>query len=81
MVRAHPPIVSPLMYLPYADWFTGTDKAGKRGLFPANYVELIEGGAAEEEEEDEPAPPPAPPMPAAAGKKSGGGKSAIAQYE
>lgn len=66
------------------DWWTGTNPQGQRGLFPANYVTLLEGSGAEPEE-DEAAPPPAPappPMPqreepAAASK----GKWAIAQYE
>ena len=64
------------------DWWTGTNPQGQRGLFPANYVTLLEGGAAEEEEPAPPAAPTPPPMPsreepAAADK----GKWAIAQYE
>ncbi|GHJ89082.1 hypothetical protein NliqN6_5484 [Naganishia liquefaciens] len=65
-----------------ADWWTGTNPQGQRGLFPANYVTLLEGGAAEEEEPAPPAAPAPPPMPsreepAAADK----GKWAIAQYD
>ncbi|KAG0647874.1 Drebrin B [Hyphodiscus hymeniophilus] len=52
------------------DWWMGTNQKGESGLFPSNYVELVEGGAEEEEEEEEaPAPVSAPaqaPRPAAA---------------
>ncbi|KAJ9111801.1 hypothetical protein QFC22_006460 [Naganishia vaughanmartiniae] len=68
-------------------WWTGTNPQGQRGLFPANYVTLLEGdaGAVEPEQEEEEAPPaapPAPPMPprdepAVASK----GKWAVAQYD
>jgi len=59
----------------------GTNAQGETGLFPSNYVELVE-------DDDEPAPPPAParqaapaavsalPAPAAAA-----GPTATAQYE
>ncbi|KAJ9092105.1 hypothetical protein QFC21_006971 [Naganishia friedmannii] len=70
-------------------WWTGTNPQGQRGLFPANYVTLLEGDTAasvkpEQEEEEAPPPaPPAPPMPprdepAVASK---GGKWAVAQYD
>lgn len=63
------------------DWWMGTNEQGERGLFPSNYVEVIEvdadGGAA--------APPPAPaaePTPAAAAASAGGaGATATAQYD
>ncbi|KAJ9118521.1 hypothetical protein QFC24_006175 [Naganishia onofrii] len=70
-------------------WWTGTNPQGQRGLFPANYVTLLEGdtaiGAVEPEQEEEEAPPPAPPAPpmpprdepAVASK----GKWAVAQYD
>ncbi|KAI5449642.1 actin binding protein, variant 2 [Naganishia albida] len=62
-----------------ADWWTGTNSHGQRGLFPANYVTLLE----DEIEAAPPAPPAPPPMPArqesaAATPK---GKWAIAQYD
>jgi len=48
------------------DWWMGTNAKGESGLFPANYVELVEG-----EEEEETAPPPAPrPVPAAETQQS-----------
>ncbi|RMZ66955.1 actin binding [Pyrenophora seminiperda CCB06] len=42
------------------DWWMGTNSQGERGLFPANYVELVEG-----EDEGGAAPPP-PTHPSAA---------------
>ena len=63
------------------DWWMGTNQKGESGLFPSNYVELIEG-----EEEEEPSAPaarasaPAPaPTPAAA--PSGPTATAIYDYE
>ncbi|OAL07115.1 hypothetical protein IQ06DRAFT_288881 [Phaeosphaeriaceae sp. SRC1lsM3a] len=68
------------------DWWMGTNSQGERGLFPANYVELVEddeaaGGAA--------APPPpshpsaAEPEPAAAPPQTAGssGPTATALYD
>jgi hypothetical protein len=60
------------------DWWMGRNAAGDTGLFPSNYVELVE--------DEEPAPTPAArapapqaaPAPAAA---QGGGKTATAQYD
>ena len=40
------------------DWWMGTNQKGESGLFPSNYVELVEGG---EEESAAPAPEPAAP--------------------
>ncbi|KAF7539414.1 hypothetical protein G7054_g2190 [Neopestalotiopsis clavispora] len=67
------------------DWWMGTNSAGDSGLFPSNYVELVDdddsapaGGAAP------PPPPPAAavhepePEPEAAG---GGGATAIASFD
>ena len=45
-------------------WWSGVDEHGQEGLFPASYVELIEGDA--EEQEQAPGAPPAPPAPPAA---------------
>ncbi|CAG8127390.1 unnamed protein product [Penicillium salamii] len=56
------------------DWWVGVNSRGERGLFPANYVEVIDDGASpapapahhEPEPEPEPIPTPAPaPVPAA----------------
>jgi hypothetical protein len=44
------------------DWWMGTNSQGERGLFPANYVELIEG----DEPVDEPSAPLLPSHPSAA---------------
>jgi hypothetical protein len=43
------------------DWWMGTNQKGESGLFPSNYVELVEG-----EEEEAPAPAPEPVAPAQA---------------
>ncbi len=40
------------------DWWMGTNSHGETGLFPSNYVEVIE-------DDDEPAPPPPPAPPVA----------------
>ncbi|PMD38865.1 hypothetical protein L207DRAFT_490599 [Hyaloscypha variabilis F] len=69
------------------DWWMGTNSKGESGLFPSNYVELVE-----DEEEEAPAPPPAPrpepaapptaPRPAAApAAPSGPTATAIYDYE
>ena len=42
------------------DWWMGTNSQGERGLFPANYVELVEG------DDDAGAAPPLPSHPSAA---------------
>lgn len=66
----------------HVDWWTGTNPHGQRGLFPANYVTLIEGSAMEAEEEAAPPPAPAPPpMPQREEPTANKGKWAIAQYE
>lgn len=71
------------------DWWMGENSRGEKGLFPSNYVELIEGGAGGAAAPSPPAPaaapvpvqeaaaPPPPPAPAAAA----GGKTATAQYD
>jgi hypothetical protein len=67
------------------DWWMGTNSQGERGLFPANYVELVEGG------DDSGAAPPLPshpsapqePEPAAAAPQpaGGAGPTATAIYD
>ena len=68
------------------DWWMGTNSKGESGLFPSNYVELVEDG-----EEDAPAPlshepapvaPAAAPVPAAAhSSPSGPTANALYDYE
>jgi hypothetical protein len=66
------------------DWWTGQNSQGEIGLFPSNYVELVEDDAEEEQpppmpmrvEPEAPAPPTGPPH-------AGGGKgpTATALYD
>lgn len=59
------------------DWWMGTNSKGESGLFPSNYVELIE-------EEEAPAPASQPPPPAsrpAATTAAPAGPTAIATYD
>ena len=42
-------------------WWSATDAQGNVGLFPANYVELIEASEASEAPPAPPAPPPSTP--------------------
>jgi hypothetical protein len=65
------------------DWWMGTNSKGESGLFPSNYVELVE-----EEEAPAPAPAPAPrptpapaPTPAAAPAAEPAGPTATALYD
>lgn len=64
------------------DWWMGTNAQGESGLFPSNYVELVEDNAASAATERAAPPPPAPaaaePAPAA---PAGEGKTATAQYD
>lgn len=70
------------------DWWMGTNSRGESGLFPSNYVELVEN---EEEEEPEPEPEPvqqqAPPLntatrpPPAAAPAPASGPTATAIYD
>lgn len=63
------------------DWWMGTNQKGESGLFPSNYVELVE----EEEEEAPPAPVaatrPSPAGALAAKEPSGPTATAIYDYE
>ncbi|EUC33011.1 hypothetical protein COCCADRAFT_37128 [Bipolaris zeicola 26-R-13] len=67
------------------DWWMGTNSQGERGLFPANYVELVEGGDAGAAAA--PPPPTHPsavqePEPAVAPQAAGGsGPTATALYD
>ncbi|KAI1375669.1 hypothetical protein F4677DRAFT_113475 [Hypoxylon crocopeplum] len=68
------------------DWWMGTNARGETGLFPSNYVELVD------DEADEPAPAPSvshaavPPPPAPAAEPepepaAGSGNTATAQFD
>jgi hypothetical protein len=70
------------------DWWMGENSRGEKGLFPSNYVELVEGGGDASApaaaaappspvQETAAAPQPAPPAAAA----TAGGKTATAQYD
>ncbi|KAF2099438.1 hypothetical protein NA57DRAFT_37617 [Rhizodiscina lignyota] len=64
------------------DWWMGTNEHGDRGLFPSNYVEVVEADAHGGEHAPAPAAPapaPAPAAPAASEVKSG--HTAVAQYD
>ena len=65
------------------DWWVGTNSKGARGLFPSNYVELVEDdGQAEEPPAAEERPAPPPPAPATAGSGSDGTvATALYDYE
>ncbi|KAF7542879.1 hypothetical protein G7Z17_g11193 [Cylindrodendrum hubeiense] len=41
------------------DWWMGTNSKGESGLFPSNYVEVVEDGEAEAQAPESPPPPPA----------------------
>lgn len=65
------------------DWWMGENSRGEKGLFPSNYVELVE-----DDEEGSAAPPPPPPAPAQAtshaappAPAASKGPTATAQYD
>ncbi|MBE3041216.1 hypothetical protein IMZ48_01240 [Candidatus Bathyarchaeota archaeon] len=64
------------------DWWVGTTSQGERGLFPSNYVQLVDGDQ-QAQAEPEPAPAPAPvPAPAPAAQPAGGHTAtALFDYE
>ncbi|KAE8449736.1 hypothetical protein EG329_007511 [Mollisiaceae sp. DMI_Dod_QoI] len=67
------------------DWWMGTNSKGESGLFPSNYVELVEDDEAPAQHEPEPEPAPAQaPRPAAApaaAATAGPTATAIYDYE
>ncbi|KAH8883971.1 hypothetical protein GQ53DRAFT_407076 [Thozetella sp. PMI_491] len=66
------------------DWWMGTNTQGESGLFPSNYVEIVDddAGAAPAAQAAVPPPPPAAePTPAAPAPASGGGPTATAQFD
>ncbi|TKA31778.1 hypothetical protein B0A50_01857 [Salinomyces thailandicus] len=71
------------------DWWMGANARGETGLFPSNYVELVEDGGQGAEAEPTPQqesgtsspPPPPPPAPAAASAPTAQGKTAVAQFD
>jgi hypothetical protein len=68
------------------DWWMGTNSKGESGLFPSNYVELVEDDEAAPEPEPQtshapaPAPPPAAPA-AASAPPASSGPTATALYD
>ena len=63
------------------DWWIGTNVKGERGLFPSNYVELVE-----ETQAPAPVPPPvqrepSPPPPPTASRPAAAGPTATALYD
>ncbi|KAL1838661.1 hypothetical protein VTJ49DRAFT_2440 [Mycothermus thermophilus] len=69
------------------DWWMGTNAQGETGLFPSNYVELVEDDGDEEAAAPPPPPPPAPveeepePVPAPAPATAAGGPTATALFD
>jgi hypothetical protein len=65
------------------DWWMGTNSKGHSGLFPSNYVELVEDDAAPSGHAVPPPPPPAAaePEPAPAPAAAGGGSTATALFD
>jgi hypothetical protein len=69
------------------DWWMGENSRGEKGLFPSNYVELVEatsGGSAPPAPAAVPAPvqeTAAPPPSAPAAAPASAGKTATAQYD
>jgi hypothetical protein len=65
------------------DWWMGTNSQGETGLFPSNYVKLVDEdeGPAEVAHEPEPAPAPAAPTPVAPAASSGPTATAQFDYE
>lgn len=59
------------------DWWLGTNSKGERGLFPSNYVEIVETEAQAPAEQAVPPPPPAAARPVAAGPTA----TALYDYE
>jgi drebrin-like protein len=57
------------------DWWMGTNSKGESGLFPSNYVEIVD------DDDDVPAPAPAPSPAPAAQPAAGGGPTATAQFD
>lgn len=66
------------------DWWLGVNTSGERGLFPSNYVEVVESEqptAAPTQQAEEPAPALAPAPAAAPAPSAANGPTAIALYD
>jgi hypothetical protein len=63
------------------DWWMGTNQKGESGLFPSNYVELIEGGEEEQEAPPAPAARASAPPPEPAHEAESAGRTAVAIYD
>ncbi|WPH00124.1 Hypothetical protein R9X50_00294700 [Acrodontium crateriforme] len=62
------------------DWWMGQNERGETGLFPSNYVELVEDDAPAAASSSAAVPPSPAPAPAAA-PAAAGSKTATAQYD
>lgn len=66
------------------DWWIGTNAKGERGLFPSNYVDLVEDSQAAQAPASVPPPvqrEPSPPPPPTASRPAAGGRTATALYD
>jgi hypothetical protein len=63
------------------DWWMGTNEKGESGLFPSNYVELVEEEESSAPAAHEPQPAPAPAARPAAAAAAPAGPTATAAYD
>jgi drebrin-like protein len=65
------------------DWWTGQNPQGQNGLFPSNYVELVQEDDGGEEDTRAAQPPPSASAagPSVTGTKAGPTATAIYDYE
>jgi hypothetical protein len=63
------------------DWWMGTNEKGESGLFPSNYVELVEEEESSAPAAHEPQPAPAPATRQAAAAAAPAGPTATAAYD
>ena len=63
------------------DWWMGQNPRGETGLFPSNYVELVEDGGAGGEAAHQAEPEPEPEQQHGGGAESGQGATATALYD
>lgn len=63
------------------DWWMGTNSQGESGLFPSNYVTLVEDDGADADHAPPPPPPPAAAEPVPEPPAAGGGPTATALFD
>lgn len=63
------------------DWWMGTNSRGESGLFPSNYVTLVEDDGADNSQAAPPPPPPAIAEPEPEPPAAGGGATATALFD